>query len=87
MAVIKKKDWKKACESLSEEDKQRLKSDGFDFLTGSCYWFLPVVFDSVALAKAYEEENYDEAMVPLTRALDKIDNSIAIFEKILKKLP
>lgn len=83
-----KKAWKQACEALPETSLQELESLGFTYINDvGGLWFLPTTLDNHKLAFAYENDDYDDVMEPLLRALGTIKKSIPIFTQLITILP
>jgi hypothetical protein len=83
-----KKIWKNVCESLPETSWQELEKMGLRFydVAGSL-WFVPITLESVKLATAYENDDYEEVMEPLRQSLATLQKAMPIFDEILKQLP
>ncbi|NTU73966.1 hypothetical protein HGB07_07470 [Candidatus Roizmanbacteria bacterium] len=83
---IKKSAWKL---KPASQEKYSLELEPLGFIeTDDKYapWFLPVVLDNLTLAKAYENDDYDEAMKPLRRALESIVNAQRVFDEVVKEI-
>ena len=75
--------WKTYAKTLSE-DFQSL--DEFDWVhEGNGVFFLPVILPASMLVSAWENEDWDKALVPLGQALDALVASKPIFDNIIAK--
>lgn len=83
---LKKKIFKDLCKSIPTESLQKLESLGFKYDAGKPRWFLPVTLDNNTLASAYENDDYDNVMEPLLRALETIREALPIFNGIADTL-
>lgn len=75
--------WKTFCKNIPEKISQQLSNLGFVDQGGN--WFLPLTLDNVKLAKAYENDDYVDALEPLNRVLQTIFEAQPIFDKILEE--
>lgn len=77
--------WKAHIRSIPEELDTRLKEIGFKQL--DIRFFLPIELDNEALAKSWLKENPftpdDECFAPLRDTLEKLKQSVPIFEAIM----
>lgn len=76
-----KQKWNAYSKNLSNSVRELPK---YGFLEeGKGSWFLPVQVNKDALAKAYENDDYDVVFEPITDALDKIKSCISIFVEVV----
>lgn len=81
--------WKKYVQSWAETTPkcvQHIKELGFRDL-GNGEFCLPVQLDAKALADAYQNDDYDEALRPLQTAFDTIKSALPHFDQILNDAP
>ncbi|MDL5037636.1 hypothetical protein [Comamonas resistens] len=81
-----KRAWDAHIKSLPEEQKISLKEIGFKQFEG--HFFLPITLSNEELAKSWQAEDPftsdDECFEPLRDALEKLKQSVPIFEAIME---
>ena len=78
---IKKKLWKHL--SAEHANKGSARALGFDYEEGDGTFFKPLVIDKEALAKAIEEDDFDEALTPLIDALNALREAVSVFQPLI----
>jgi hypothetical protein len=81
--------WRKYVQSWKEKTPKAvlaLEELGFKDLTGKGEFFLPVIINTDALANAYRNNEYDEALQPLNNALEIVKQSLKHFDAIIKNV-
>lgn len=64
-----------------------LEELGFQDLSGKGEFFLPVLIKTEKLADAYRNDDYAEALQPISDAFDTIKQSLKHFDAIIKNAP
>lgn len=75
--------WNTAVKTMADQI-QKISNTGWIYEDKGVF-FLPAVMDSTFLVTAWENEDWSEALSPLTEAVNKIEEDIKLFETIIRK--
>lgn len=75
--------WNTAVKTMADQI-QKISNAGWIYEDKGVF-FLPAVMDSTFLVTAWENEDWSEALSPLTEAVNKIEEDIKLFETIIRK--
>lgn len=75
--------WNTAAKTMTDQI-QKISNTGWIYEEKGVF-FLPAVMDSTFLVTAWENEDWSDALSPLTEALNKIAEDMKLFETIIRK--
>ncbi len=78
---VRVREWKRKINVCSNEYSALLKRYSFYFDDEGLTFYTPIILDHAKLVDAWENDAYDEFLLPLTNALESAKNSLAEFDK------
>lgn len=76
--------WNKFYKEIAEETSSALASQGF-IDVGAGIFYIPISLDAGLLPGAWENDDYMEIMRPVVEVVERINNSLPVFQDMLDK--